>query len=195
MAREAAKGQVEEPEREADKEARRRYLLLHVRQYPDPVLRSRANEVTEFDASLAALLARMERVMTAGHGIGLAAPQVGVLQRVVVYQPDEDAEPTALVNPQIVERSEDVEAMEEGCLSLGAATVTVEVERPVRIRVEALDVAGDPVGFEVDGLASRVIQHEVDHLDGVLVIDRTTDDQRRAALAKLRPQPVLNPLG
>jgi peptide deformylase len=188
------KGEVEEPEREVEREERRRFLLAHVRQYPDAVLRSEANAVEEYDTALHSLVQRMVGVMQAGHGIGLAAPQVGVLQRVLVYQASEDSEPVALVNPEIVERSDETEVMEEGCLSLGAAGVTVDVERAVFVRVEARDVAGEQLSIDADGLEARVIQHEVDHLDGVLVIDRTTPDQRREALAKLRPQPVLDPL-
>jgi peptide deformylase len=193
-----AKGQVgetDEQERAEERESRRRYVLASVRQYPDPVLRQRTNEVEEFDSALAALVERMMRVMQRASGVGLAAPQVGVLQRVLVHQAEEDAEPVALVNPRIVESSEELDTMEEGCLSLGAADVTVDVERPVRVTVEARSPAGDELRIEAEGLAARVIQHEVDHLDGVLIIDRTTPEQRREALAKLRPQPVLGRLG
>jgi peptide deformylase len=194
MARGTVKGQVEEPDQELERAERTRYLLAHVRQFPDPVLRTRANEVGGFDEALASLVARMVRVMHAGQGIGLAAPQVGVLQRVLVHQAEEDAAPVALVNPRIVASSEERETMEEGCLSIGAASVTVDVERPLRVTVEARSPEGDELSFEADGLMARVIQHECDHLDGILVLDRTTDEQRRAALAKLRPQPVLGPL-
>jgi peptide deformylase len=178
----------------AERDARRRYVLLNVRQYPDPVLRLQTREVIEFDAALATLVERMIRVMQGASGVGLAAPQVGVLQRVLVHQADEDSDPVALVNPRIVSRSDELDVMEEGCLSLDAAGLTVEIERPTAITIEARTPDGDEVRVEADGLAARVIQHEVDHLDGVLILDRTTADQRRSALAQLRPRPVLAPL-
>jgi peptide deformylase len=185
--------EIEQETREerAEREARRLYVLASVRQYPDPVLRMRTHEVTEFDDALRTLVARMISVMQRSQGVGLAAPQLGVLARVLVHQADEDTEPVALVNPHIVASSPEREAADEGCLSLDAAGVTVEVERPVAVTVEARSPSGDQVRVEVDGLAARVIQHEVDHLDGVLIIDRTTPDQRKVALGMLRPQPVL----
>jgi peptide deformylase len=131
--------------------------------------------------------------MLAASGIGLAAPQLGVLQRVFVYQADEDADPVALVNPRIVETSEERDTMDEGCLSLDAAAVTIDIERPVRVTVEALTATGDPVRVEAEGLEARVVQHESDHLDGILILDRASPEQRREALGKLRPQPVLTP--
>jgi peptide deformylase len=178
-----------------EREQRRRYLLATVRQYPDPVLRTPANEVTEFDEALGALVARMTRVMQAARGIGLAAPQLGVLQRVLVYQAEEDADPVALVNPRIVWSSEDRDTMDEGCLSIDAAGVTLDVERSVRVTVEARSPAGEELRIEAEGLEARVVQHEADHLDGVLILDRASPEQRREALGKLRPQPVLSSLG
>jgi peptide deformylase len=191
---------VAEPEREetvderAERDARRRYVLLNVRQYPDPVLRMQTREVEEFDAALKTLVERMILVMQGASGVGLAAPQVGVLQRVLVHQAVEDEEPVALVNPRIVTLSDETDVMEEGCLSLDAAGLTVDIERPTAITVEARTPDGDEVRLDAEGLAARVIQHEVDHLDGVLILDRTTPEQRRAALAQLRPRPVLGPL-
>jgi peptide deformylase len=114
---------------------------------------------------------------------------------VLVYRTAEDEPVTALVNPRIVSSGEELESAEEGCLSLGAATVVVDVERPIAVTLEAQTPAGDPVQLEAEGLQARVIQHEVDHLDGVLTIDRTTPEQRKEALAQLRPQPVLGPIG
>jgi peptide deformylase len=188
-----AKGQVveEAEEREAEREARRRYVLANVRQYPDPVLRMKTNDVTAFGDALAALVERMMRVMQSAKGVGLAAPQLGVLQRVLVHHADEEADPLALVNPHIVATSPESEVVEEGCLSLDAAGVVVEVERPLSVTVEARTPAGEELRFDAEGLEARVIQHEVDHLDGVLIIDRTTPEQRRAALGRLRPQPIL----
>jgi peptide deformylase len=193
MARE--KRAEESPEREVlEGEQRRRYLFANVRQYPDPVLRTPANEVTDFDEALGALVLRMTRVMQAASGIGLAAPQLGVLQRVLVYQADEDAEPMALINPRIVSTSEETDTIEEGCLSIDAAGVTVEVERPARVTVEARSPRGEEVRIEAEGLEARVVQHESDHLDGVLILDRASSEQRRVALGKLRPKPVLGSL-
>jgi peptide deformylase len=190
----AAKGQVVEETRDGEREARRRLALAQVRQYPDPVLRMRANEVADYDEALSSLVERMAVLMQEAAGVGLAAPQIGILRRVFVYQAGEEEPVIALVNPEIVERSEEAEAGDEGCLSLGAASVVVEVERPARVTVEAHSPEGEPVRLEAEGLAARVMQHEIDHLDGVLILDRTTPEQRREALAKLRPQPVLGPL-
>ena len=190
-----AEEQVTERERAAEREARRRYVLGQVRQYPDPILRLRTRDVTDFDEALATLVERMTGVMASAQGVGLAAPQIGILQRVLVYQAEEDSEPAVLVNPVVVSRSEEADVVDEGCLSLDAAGVTVAVERPVAVTLEARTPAGEPVRVEAEGLEARVIQHEVDHLDGILIIDRTTPEERRRALAHLRPQPVLGPLG
>jgi peptide deformylase len=188
-------GQIRSEELDAEREARRRAALLQVRQYPDAVLRMRAREVEEFDASVAELVERMTRLMQEARGVGLAAPQVGILRRVLVFQTSEDDAVTALVNPRIVEASEELETAEEGCLSLGMASVVVEVERPSVVTIEGHTPTGDPVRLEASDLQARVVQHEVDHLDGVLIIDRTTAEGRRAALGQLRPQPVLGSIG
>ncbi len=189
-----AQSEVTERERAAEREARRRYVLAQVRQYPDPVLRLQTRPVEECDDALATLVQRMTDVMAAAQGVGLAAPQIGILQRVLVYQAEEDAEPAALVNPAIVSRSEQVDVVDEGCLSLDAAGVTVPVERSTSVVIEALSPVGESIRIEAEGLEARVIQHEVDHLDGVLIIDRTAPEERKRALAQLRPQPVLGPL-
>jgi peptide deformylase len=186
-------GQVRSEELDAEREARRRLALAQVRQYPDPVLRMRANEVEEIDDSVTGLVERMKGLMSEARGVGLAAPQLGILRRVLVYQAGEEEPVVALVNPRLVESGGELVADDEGCLSLGAASVIVEVERPATIVVEGKSPEGDDVRVEADGLAARVIQHELDHLDGVLIIDRTSPEQRREALAKLRPQPVLGP--
>ena len=172
-------------ELDAEGLARRRLALAQIRQYPDPALRLAAREVEDFDDSLRTLAERMTALMVDAHGVGLAATQVGVLQRVFIFQ-DGDAEPRALVNPRIVERSVEVETDEEGCLSL--QRVLVPVERNVRVTVLAKDVDGDDVRLELSELGARVAQHEIDHLDGVLMLDRTTDDARREAMATLRAQ-------
>jgi peptide deformylase len=186
-------GQIRSEELDAEREARRRLALAQVRQYPDPVLRMKANDVEEIDESVTGLVERMKGLMSEARGVGLAAPQLGILRRVLVYQAGEEEPVVALVNPRLVESGEELVADDEGCLSLGAASVIVEVERPVTIVVEGKSPEGDDLRIEADGLAARVIQHELDHLDGVLIIDRTSPEQRREALAKLRPQPVLGP--
>jgi peptide deformylase len=186
-------GQIRSEELDAEREARRRLALAQVRQYPDPVLRMKANDVDEIDDSVTGLVERMKGLMSEARGVGLAAPQLGILRRVLVYQAGEEEPFRALVNPRVVESGEERIADDEGCLSLGAASVIVEVERPTMIVVEATSPEGEELRIEAEGLEARVIQHELDHLDGVLIIDRTSPEQRREALAKLRPQPVLGP--
>jgi peptide deformylase len=188
-------GQIRSEELDAEREARRRAALALVRQYPDPVLRMQAREVADFDESVTSLAERMTALMDEARGVGLAAPQIGVLRRVLVYRTTEEEPAIALANPRVVVTGEEVATAEEGCLSLGAATVVVEVERPTTITVEASSPEGEPVRIEAEGLVARVIQHELDHLDGVLTIDRTSPEQRKEALAQLRPQPVLGPIG
>ena len=188
-------GQIRSEELDAEREARRRAALSLVRQYPDPVLRLKANEVADFDEAVTGLVERMTLLMDEARGVGLAAPQLGVLRRILIYRKAEEEPVVALVNPRVVFTSEEVEAADEGCLSLGAATVVVEVERPTALKIEASSPEGEPISIEAEGLEARVIQHELDHLGGVLIIDRTTPEQRRAALAQLRPQPVLGPVG
>jgi peptide deformylase len=187
-------GQIRSEELDAERELRRRAALAQVRQYPDPVLRMQANEVEEFDDTLSGLVERMTSLMQEARGVGLAAPQVGILRRVFVYQTDDDAPVIALVNPRITSVSDERDSVEEGCLSLGAASVVVPVERPVSVSLEGVTPGGEPVTLEAEGLEARVIQHELDHLDGVLILERTTPEGRREALAQLRPQPVLGPL-
>jgi peptide deformylase len=188
-------GQIRSEELDAEREARRRAALALVRQYPDPVLRMKANEVADFDDSVTSLVERMTALMEEARGVGFAAPQLGVLRRVLVYRTAEAEPLVALVNPRVVETGEETETSEEGCLSLGAATVVVEVERATAVTVEASSPEGESLRVEAEGLQARVIQHELDHLDGVLTIDRTTPEQRKGALAQLRPQPVLGPVG
>ena len=181
--------EVEEQEREPaldpEVQARREVALRLVRKYGDPVLRSRALEVDRFDERLAEEVRRMGSVMHDSLGIGLAATQVGVMHRVLVYRVEQDAAVAALINPVIEWASEDEqEIMDEGCLSLPG--VLVEVERPVHVRVRGVDERGDGLLIEASGLEARVIQHEIDHLDGVLILDRTPRDQRKQAMKELR---------
>jgi peptide deformylase len=187
-------GQIRSEELDAEREARRRVALAQIRQYPDPVLRLAAKEVEEVDETVGGLVERMTKLMQEARGVGLAAPQIGVLRRVLVYQTDDESPVVALVNPGVTASSEEQETSEEGCLSLGAASVVVPVERPLRVTVTASTPEGEAVEIEAEGLEARVIQHELDHLDGVLIIDRTTPDERRGALAQLRPQPILGPI-
>ena len=177
-----------EIEREQRARAREMVAKSQIRQYPEPVLREPAREVSEFSDDLVALVERMTRLMDDANGVGLAGNQVGLLRRVLVYRPDrEDAEARALVNPTIVERSDELVTDEEGCLSLGP--LRVPVERHARVTVAAQDAHGEPVRVEAGDLEARILQHEIDHLDGVLIIDRTSAEARREALAALRPLP------
>jgi peptide deformylase len=176
-------------ELDAEQQARRRTALAQIRQYPDPALRLPANEVTEFDDALRRLAERMTALMVDAYGIGLAATQVGVLQRLFVFQTEDDEEPRVLVNPRIVESSGDTDVHDEGCLSL--QRVLVPVERPTRVTVEAKDLEGDDVRLELHGMRARCVQHEIDHLDGILILDKTTKDARREAMATLRQQLAL----
>jgi peptide deformylase len=178
---------MEAEEREGlDPEAleRRSAALAQVVKFGDPVLRSAASPVTEFDDELAAEGERMTRLMRDAIGVGLAATQLGILRRMLVFQVGSEAEPTVLVNPEIEWRSDDSATAEEGCLSL--PRVVVDVERPLFVRARGVDVHGEPLSVEASGLEARVIQHEVDHLDGLLMLDRAERDQRRGALRALR---------
>lgn len=174
-------------EQELEREARRLLALTRIRQYGDPALRMKAREVEGFDDDLRRLVDRMTALMHEAQGVGLAATQVGVVSRLFVFVHDE--EDRVLVNPVITARSDEVSVDDEGCLSL--REVLVPVERPVAVTIEGLDATGAPVTLALELPAARIVQHELDHLDGVLIIDRTDDESRRAALAKLRPQPVL----
>lgn len=174
----------EPPEMDPEMLARREAALRHVRKFGDPVLKSRAAEVEGFDEALRAEIDRMGLLMEDAIGVGLAANQVGLLRRFFVYRVSDEGPLQALVNPVIDWSSDEEETFEEGCLSL--PQVVVEVTRPAQIRVSAQDRFGEPLKLEVDGLEARVIQHELDHLDGVLIIDRTTRAQRREAMRDLR---------
>jgi peptide deformylase len=177
-------GQVRDEELDAEREARRQLALAQIRQYPDPVLRMQAPPVEQFDDDLRRLVARMGELMKDANGVGLAATQVGVLRRVFVFAPEEDRV-AALVNPEIVRRGEEVELDDEGCLSIQG--VTMPVERSTSVRIEGLDENGEAVGYDLEGTPARIVQHELDHLDGTLILNRTTPEARREALAALRP--------
>jgi peptide deformylase len=164
--------------------ARRDAALRYVRRFGDPVLRAPALAVERFDATLAEEIERMGRLMHDALGIGLAATQLGVLHRVLVYRVQAESPIVALVNPVLEWAGRDVEAMEEGCLSLPG--VHVEVERPIQVRIRARDGVGEAVEIEAGGLEARVIQHEMDHLDGILILDRIPRDLRKEAMRAMR---------
>jgi len=166
--------------------ARRAAALAHVRKFGDPVLRSKARPIEVFDDALRDEISRMAALMHDSMGIGLAATQVGALRRLLVYRVEHDSPINVLINPELEWSGKEKEWMEEGCLSL--PRVHVEVERPIHVRVRAQDAAGEPVTIEASGLEARVIQHEMDHLDGVLIVDRAPRDQRKEAMRALREQ-------
>ena len=186
---ERIEGQVVEAELDPEREARRRFALAQIRQYPDAALKMQARPVEQFDEQLVKLVERMKQLMLDANGIGLAATQIGVLQRLFVFQPHED-EAAAVVNPQLVDLSDETEVSDEGCLSIQG--VTVPVARSLRVTLVGQDEHGAEVRYELDGYEARCAQHETDHLDGVLMLDRTTPEARKEALAILRPRIVLS---
>jgi peptide deformylase len=175
-------GRVEELDPET--RARRDAALSHVRKLGDPVLRASALPVDRFDEALGAEVERMGELMGDALGIGLAATQIGVLHRVLVYRADPEEPLTALVNPILEWSSEETETASEGCLSI--PFVHVDVERPAEVRVRARDAHGEELEVQASGLTARVIQHEMDHLDGVLMIDRISRGERKEAMRAMR---------
>jgi peptide deformylase len=186
MSDEQATGADEQERQELEAELleRRDAALAHVVKFGDPVLKSKASPVQSFGPELRAEVERMIGIMRDAMGVGLAATQLGVLRRVLVFHAGTDGEPTALVNPEIEWFSEEATIAEEGCLSL--PRVSMDVERPLFARLSGRDVEGEPIVIEAAGLEARVLQHELDHLDGVLILDRTTREQRKGALRALR---------
>ncbi len=174
----------ERKELEAELLERREAALAQVVQFGDPVLKSRASPVQSFGPELRAEVERMIAIMRDGLGVGLAATQLGVLRRLLVFQAGPDSEPTALVNPEVEWLSGETVVAEEGCLSL--PRVSMDVERPLFAKVSGRDAEGEPIAIEAAGLEARVLQHEIDHLDGVLILDRTSRAQRKGALRALR---------
>jgi len=159
-----------------------RRMALEIKTFGDPVLKTRASKVKEFDDGLERFTEDMLATMREHEGVGLAANQVGRLRRVLVAGVEE--EEYVLVNPAIEASSEETETGAEGCLSIPG--IQVDVERPVAVTVSGQDAAGKPVRLEAEGLLARVIQHEIDHLDGVLILDRPDRDSRKAALREWR---------
>ena len=177
--------EVEEtPPLDPEAEARRVAAMSFIRRLGDPILKSSATPVDRFDESLRKQVSRMAGIMGDAYGVGLAAPQLGLSQRLLVYRIGPDAPVVALANPELEWVSRDEEIGEEGCLSIPG--ITVDVERPLHVRVRAIDEEGESRLVEASGLEARVIQHEMDHLNGVLILDRTTRDERKRALKQLR---------
>jgi peptide deformylase len=174
----------ERPQLDPEVEARRVAAVSFIRRLGDPVLKSSATPVDRYDDSLRSQVQRMAGIMSDALGVGLAAPQLGISQRLLVYRVGPEAPVIALANPEVEWHSEESETLEEGCLSIPG--IQVDVERPVHVRVRARDEQGDDRVVEASGLEARVIQHEMDHLDGVLILDRTTREQRREAMRALR---------
>jgi peptide deformylase len=185
---EEQQGPIEAAEEPADLDPqrleRRREALAQVLKFGDPVLRSAASEVREFDGALAEEAERMIEVMRDGMGVGLAATQLGIMRRLLVFQAGADAPATPLVNPRVEWTSEEAASAEEGCLSLPG--IVLDVERPLHALVAGTDPEGAQVTIEASGLEARILQHEIDHLDGVLILERTGREQRKGALRALR---------
>jgi peptide deformylase len=184
-------GEEESLELDPQIRERRRIALAEVRRFGDPVLKSPASEVREFGPELEREAERMVGLMQDALGVGLAATQLGVLHRLLVFQAGSDATPTAIANPAVEWTSSELAVAEEGCLSLPG--VVVEVERPLHARVAGTDLRGDSLTVEASGLEARVLQHEIDHLDGVLILDRTSTEQRKGALRALREGTTYSP--
>jgi peptide deformylase len=159
---------------------------MNVITYPGPALTLRADEVDpSSDSSLESLAKQMADVMYGASGIGLAATQVGVLKRVIVYDmSDAEPSPVALCNPVLVAFSDETEVAEEGCLSFPG--ISVPVERHVAVTCEGVTLDGSTVTLQASGLHARLLQHEIDHLDGVVILDRATPEDRKDALRRYR---------
>jgi len=156
---------------------------VNILEHPNPALKQKAVEVSPAtDPGIVALVKAMAKMMYDAPGVGLAATQVGVQKRVIVIDVEDGL--IALCNPAIIEASEETEIEDEGCLSLPG--ITVPVERPAACVCEALDIKGNPVRIEADGFLARVLQHETDHLDGLLIIDRADPAERRDAIRRYR---------
>ncbi len=181
---EREEGAPEPAELDPETKARRDAAMRVIRRFGDPVLRASAVRVERFDERLQLELARMGELMHDALGIGLAATQLGVLHRTLVFRTDPEEPIVALVNPELEWSSEEKEVAEEGCLSLPG--VHVEVERPVSVRVRGQDPEGQELTIEAEGLRARVIQHEMDHLDGVLILDHISREARKEAMRAMR---------
>ena len=157
-------------------------MALDIRTFGDPVLKTRAAPVESFDDALAHLAEDMLVTMHEHEGVGLAANQVGRLKRILVAATED--EEYVIVNPVVEEAAETTQREPEGCLSIPG--IQVEVDRPTGITVSGQDATGAPLRIETSGLLARILQHEIDHLDGVLVLDRTDRESRKAAMRQMR---------
>jgi peptide deformylase len=178
--------ETEEERQDPEVAARRAAAMAFIRRYGDPVLKSRATPVDRFDDALRDQVARMGAIMDDAIGVGLAAPQVGLSQRLLVYRVGHESPLIAVINPEIEWWSDDAESFEEGCLSLPG--VHIDVDRAIHVRVRAQDEHGDPRLIEASGLEARVLLHEIDHLNGVLILDHASREQRKEAIRTLREQ-------
>jgi peptide deformylase len=178
--------ETEEERQDPEVAARRAAAMAFIRRYGDPVLKSRATPVDRFDDALRDQVSRMGAIMDDAIGVGLAAPQVGLSQRLLVYRVGHDSPLIAVVNPEVEWSSDDEESLEEGCLSLPG--VHIDVDRPIHVRVRAQDEHGDPRLIEASGLEARVLQHEIDHLNGVLILEHASREQRKEAFRAMREQ-------
>ena len=163
--------------------------VLPILTLPDPVLRKKAKSIERVDAELRRLMDDMLATMYDAPGIGLAAPQVGVLRRLIVMDPAKDEAPKSplvMVNPEILERSEEMRTHEEGCLSI--PDFTAEIERPARTRVSYIDREAKKREAELEGIWSTLVQHEIDHLNGVLFIDYLSRLKRDMVVRKFTKQ-------
>lgn len=155
--------------------------LAQIRQFGDPVLKEESN-AAEVDDDVRQLVERMTRIMHEADGVGLAAPQIGILRKIIVFRIDD--EDRVLINPEITWRSRETITEAEGCLSL--ASMACDVKRAARIKVEGEDLDGNRCVYELEGMDARILQHEIDHLHGTMVINRTSRGQRRELMARLR---------
>ncbi len=179
-------GQVQTAATSEERRAHHAMAMRLVRQFPDPALRAPARPVEDVDDEVRRLGERMTEIMERSYGVGLAAPQIGILRRILVYRLGPDDAPRVVVNPALSELSDETEVDTEGCLSLLGGELQVPVERSLRLVLTGLDPAGEPMRLEAEGMEARVLQHEVDHLDGILIIDRATKEDRRSAMRELR---------
>ena len=158
--------------------------VLPIRIMGDPVLREKARPVKEFSPALKRLAADMLETMYESQGVGLAAPQVGISERLFVFD-DGETGPMAIVNPELYD-PDGIQDGEEGCLSIPG--IYFNVERANRIRVRGYDLDGNPIDLDGEGLLARILQHETDHVDGILFVDRLSDEDRKAAMRLIREQ-------
>lgn len=158
--------------------------MLEIVTYPAPILRRQAEPVDRFDDELSEIIEEMIDIMYADDGVGLAAPQVNISKQLLVLDDRQGNGPMAVINPEIVWKSDEKEKMEEGCLSL--PDIHVDVTRPISIHVRCQNAKGEELTIQAEGYFARILQHEMDHLNGVLLIDHASPIQRQLVKSKLR---------